>query len=190
MSEVLIVSSSQQSPIFFWPFFGTVFGTDAKIAKNGSDARRIISQFDLSVVIINTPLSDEFGHELAITFSEESSSGVILIVKNEFSDEIAANVEDYGVLTVAKPINKVVFHQTLKLAFSIHARVMGFKKENIQLQSKIEEMRLVDRAKCALIQYLNMTEPEAHRHIEKQRWICVFQNGLLPRELSRQYEMP
>ena len=29
------------------------------------------------------------------------------------------------------------------------------------------EIRLVDRAKCILIQYLDMTEKEAHRHIEK-----------------------
>jgi response regulator NasT len=190
MSEVLIVSSSQQSSDFLLAFLRDSFGTDAKIAKNGSDARRIISQFDLSVVIINTPLSDEFGHELAITFSEESSSGVILIVKNEFSDEIAANVEDYGVLTVAKPINKVVFHQTLKLAFSIHARVMGFKKENIQLQSKIEEMRLVDRAKCALIQYLNMTEPEAHRHIEKQAMDMRVSKRIIAEGIIKTYEMP
>ena len=29
-------------------------------------------------------------------------------------------------------------------------------------------MRLVDRAKCALIQYRQMTEPEAHKYIERQ----------------------
>ena len=38
----------------------------------------------------------------------------------------------------------------------------------MKLQKKIEEIRLVDRAKCVLIQYLNMTEAEAHRYIEKQ----------------------
>ena len=33
---------------------------------------------------------------------------------------------------------------------------------------KGEEIRLVDRAKCALIQYLGMSEATAHRYIEKQ----------------------
>ena len=47
-------------------------------------------------------------------------------------------------------------------------RIVGLQSENVRLQSKIEEIRLVDRAKCALIQYLNMTEPQAHRYIEKQ----------------------
>ena len=45
---------------------------------------------------------------------------------------------------------------------------MVLQRENVKLQQKIEEIRLVDRAKCCLIQYLNMTEAQAHRHIEKQ----------------------
>ena len=36
------------------------------------------------------------------------------------------------------------------------------------MQRKIEEIRLIDRAKCILIQYLQMTEPQAHKYIEKQ----------------------
>ena len=35
-------------------------------------------------------------------------------------------------------------------------------------QQKIREIRLVDRAKCLLIQYGGMSEEEAHRAIEKQ----------------------
>ncbi len=42
------------------------------------------------------------------------------------------------------------------------------KEQNQKLQNKLEETRLVNRAKCVLIQYLNMTEQQAHRYIEKQ----------------------
>ena len=48
------------------------------------------------------------------------------------------------------------------------SRILGLQNRNLQLQEKIEEIRLVDRAKCALIQYLDMTEPQAHRYLEKQ----------------------
>ena len=47
-------------------------------------------------------------------------------------------------------------------------RVQNLESENHKLQKKIDEIRLVDRAKCILIQYLNMTEPQAHKYIEKQ----------------------
>ena len=44
----------------------------------------------------------------------------------------------------------------------------NLKKENDKLHDRIKEIRLVDRAKCILIEYLKMTEPEAHKYIERQ----------------------
>jgi response regulator NasT len=40
--------------------------------------------------------------------------------------------------------------------------------ENSQLKYKIEDIRIIDRAKYILISYMNMSEKEAHRFIEKQ----------------------
>ena len=45
---------------------------------------------------------------------------------------------------------------------------MHLEDENNKLQKKIEEIRIVDRAKLVLVQVLSMTEPQAHRYIEKQ----------------------
>ena len=47
-------------------------------------------------------------------------------------------------------------------------RRLEIKTETAGLHHKIEEIRLIDRAKCVLIQYLGLTEPQAHRYIEKQ----------------------
>lgn len=55
---------------------------------------------------------------------------------------------------------------------------MRLKSENERLQEKIAEIRLVDRAKCALIQYADMTEPQAHRYIEKQAMVCAGRAGI------------
>lgn len=56
----------------------------------------------------------------------------------------------------------------LKLITATRRRLLGLKHENIKLQKKIEDIRLVDRAKCVLIQHLSLTEQQAHRYIEKQ----------------------
>ena len=37
-----------------------------------------------------------------------------------------------------------------------------------QQEKKLADTKLIDRAKCMLIQYLGMTEDQAHRQIEKQ----------------------
>jgi len=93
---------------------------------------------------------------------------VLLLVKGELADEITAKVEDYGVFVVAKPINRQVFWSTIKLITAFNKRMMGLQNENVVLQKKIEDIRFIDRAKCVLIEYLKMTEAEAHRFIEKQ----------------------
>ena len=42
------------------------------------------------------------------------------------------------------------------------------RRENRRLQKRIEDIRLVDRAKCLLIECCGMSEPEAHSYIEQQ----------------------
>ena len=50
-------------------------------ANSGNEARRIISQNYPDLVVIDAPLPDEFGQELAITLSEFTN--VILICRND-----------------------------------------------------------------------------------------------------------
>ena len=55
-----------------------------------------------------------------------------------------------------------------KLLTAARKRVFMLENENQKLQKKIDEIRIVDRAKLVLIQTLKMTEPQAQRYIEKQ----------------------
>ena len=43
-----------------------------------------------------------------------------------------------------------------------------YEDKQATVEDKIQEIRLVNKAKWALIQCLGMTEEEAHRHIEKR----------------------
>ncbi|WP_101910528.1 ANTAR domain-containing response regulator [Marasmitruncus massiliensis] len=168
MGSNLVVSSSTQGQNLLADLLKVAGNTAPVCASSGNEARRMLVDQEFELIIINTPLSDEFGHELAIAVTHRSSAGIILLVKSELADDVSARVEDYGVLVVSKPIGRPLFYQALKLAEASRKRLMGLQSENTRLQSKIEEIRLVDRAKCALIQYLDMTEQQAHRYIEKQ----------------------
>ena len=65
-------------------------------------------------------------------------------------------------------MSKALFFQAVKLSLAAQRRMMGLQSENDRLQKKIMEIRLVDRAKCLLIENRGMTETEAHRYVEKQ----------------------
>ena len=137
-------------------------------ADGGNEARRMLNETDFGLIIINAPLPDEFGQELAGVAARQSMAGVLMFVKNERVDDISRRVASDGVLVVPKPCSRQFFFQALRLAGAARQRLLSLHRENARLQTAIEEIRIVDRAKCALIQCLMMTEPQAHRHIEKQ----------------------
>lgn len=168
MESVLIVSSTEKGQDFLAETLRTNNYSKITTAGNGSEARRLLNENDYELVVINAPLKDESGEELSLQLTESSMAGVILIVRTEIADEVASKVEDYGVFVLAKPLNRLLLFQSLKLIAASRSRLLGLKHENVKLHKKIEEIRLVDRAKCALIQYLGITEQQAHRYIEKQ----------------------
>jgi response regulator NasT len=136
--------------------------------QSGNDSRRTLLESDFDLIIIDTPLSDEYGDEFALHASEHTSAGIILITKTDTLYDMSEAVEDAGVFVLPKPISPDFFYQAVKLLYASRRRVLKLQDENKTLQGKLQEIRVIDRAKCVLIQYLNMTESQAHRYIEKQ----------------------
>lgn len=56
-----------------------------------------------------------------------------------------------------------------RLMLALHRRLLRTQKPEVsRYQDQIREIRTVDRAKCLLIQYQQMTEKEAHHYIERR----------------------
>ncbi|MBQ6206986.1 MAG: ANTAR domain-containing protein, partial [Oscillospiraceae bacterium] len=51
---------------------------------------------------------------------------------------------------------------------AVRERLRMSEKKRASVEEKIEEIRLVNRAKWRLIERLGMNEADAHRYIEKQ----------------------
>lgn len=168
VSDVLVVSSTEKSIIFLKDFLKSASFENSISSSTAQEARRLLLDREFDVVIINAPLADESGESLARHIATKGISQVILIVKIDYFDEVSSIVEDDGVLTIAKPLNKAMFWSTLKLAKSASNRVNRMRSENNKLKKKIQDIKVIDRAKCVLISYLGMSEQEAHRYIEKQ----------------------
>ena len=155
------------------------------VLHDAAAARRALAENSYDLVLINTPLPDEFGTRLALDACESSSAGVLLLVKAEHCPDIEAQVSAHGVLTLAKPTSAQLFAQTLRLLCITRERLRGMEKKAVTLQEKMEEIRLVNRAKWLLIEELKMTEQEAHRYIEKQAMDrCVTRRAVAEQILS------
>ena len=155
------------------------------VLHDAAAARRALAEKSYDLVLINTPLPDEFGTRLALDACESSSAGVLLLVKAEHCPDIEAQVSAHGVLTLAKPTSAQLFAQTLRLLCITRERLRGMEKKAVTLQEKMEEIRLVNRAKWLLIEELKMTEQEAHRYIEKRAMDrCVTRRAVAEQILS------
>ena len=168
MESVLIVSNTSTTMGIISELFASQAFSRIVTAKSGNEARRSLLENEFDLIIIDTPLPDELGDDFASHAAEYSSSGIILIVEGEQLGEISSIVEDFGVFTVPKTVPPDVFFLAVRLLLASKRRVQKLEDENRKLLNKIEELKMVDRAKCTLIQTLKMTEQHAHRYIEKQ----------------------
>ena len=137
-------------------------------AGSCTEARQKMMGNHCAVVLVNIPLTDECGTELASDLAENTASSVVAVVKNEQETEFRQSLEPAGIFVLGRPFPHTSFHQVLYDAASAYARTQIMSQENQRLQIKLIDLRIVNRAKYALIQYLGMTEEQAHKYIEQQ----------------------
>lgn len=103
-----------------------------------------------------------------VSAMRDGGCGVVVATRAEQYEETRSYFSGTGVIVLKFPIDAEVFKQSVALVLDAGARFRAVKDENESLKIKLDDMKLIDRAKCALIEYLHMTEKEAHRFIEKQ----------------------
>lgn len=166
--SVLVVSSVQKfndaiSPMLpYSDFYPVCF------VGNIAAARREMLARAYDMVIINAPLPDDFGTRFAIDICIKTDTVVLLLLRPDSYEEIDAKVSDYGVFTLQVPTPVQTLRQGLKWMVAARERLRKMEKKATTIEEKMEEIRLVNRAKWILIEQLKMTETEAHHHIEKQ----------------------
>lgn len=133
-----------------------------------ADAKRRLLERMFDVVIVNTPLPDEFGTEFVFDVCSEGGTCALIFVRAEYFPEVNAKAIPHGVLTLTKPSSGQLILQSLGILCSVRERLRMMEQKMTSVEEKMQEIRIVNRAKMLLIEQLKMTEPEAHRYIEKQ----------------------
>ena len=164
----MIVSCVEKETAFFTELLSASSINNIDSIKSVDNAQRLIMKEDFDLVIVNAPLRDESGENFSRYIASRGTSQVILLVKKECFDSVSSVCEDDGVFVISKPVEKAVFLSALSLVKSAQSRIKRIQAENAQLKQKIEDIRIIDRAKCLLISIMKLSEQEAHRYIEKQ----------------------
>ena len=167
VSAVLVVSSSEKFNTALLPFLPAARYAPVVCVGSVCAARQMLTERSFDMVLINAPLPDEFGARFALDVSTDSDAGVLLFVRSEQYTEVQCKVEGQGIFVLSKPTGPQLLSQTLALLSAARERFRRVQQQAETLSEKMEEMRLCNRAKWLLVDRLKMTEPDAHRYIEK-----------------------
>ncbi len=177
--SILMVSSSEQFNILAEKALPTNTFDVIEVRKSASAARRELLVRDYDIILINAPLSDGMGTDFVMDIVEKKSSGIILIVPNEIHNDVMNHMISYGVITIPKPFRKSELERSVKLLLALNKRVKKLRKQVRTLEDKMDELKVVSRAKIVLVER-GMSEEEAHEYIIRE----AMNSGLTKRQVA------
>lgn len=135
-----------------------------------ADERAVLADEGLSAydaAIVSLPLKTEFGLDFVAEFSKKSAAAIIVLARADIAEDVQRRIKFTGAFVIGKPFPKSVLANTVKMALLAKENIQRLKEENSELTKQLDDVKTIDRAKCCLIEYLNLTENQAHRHIQK-----------------------
>ena len=172
--SVLVASAMDNFNSALSPLLSETACSPVHMASSISVAKRMLAERSFDFVIVNSPLPDDPGVRFAIDACTARGTVVLLLVKSDSYISVNDKVVVHGVFTLPRPISRQSLLMALNWMTSARERLRKIEKKNLSIEEKMEEIRLVNRAKWLLISELKMEEPQAHRYIEKQAMdMCI-----------------
>ncbi|MCH5198289.1 MAG: ANTAR domain-containing protein [Oscillospiraceae bacterium] len=185
--SVLIVSSAESFNSAIFSLLSKSKYNPVRFASSISEAKRVYTERSFDFVIINSPLPDDIGTRFAIDTCNSKGSVVLLMVRNELHEEIHDKIAEHGVFTLPLPTSKTTILTALSWMSSAREWQRKTEKKTLSIEEKMEEIRLVNRAKWLLISELKLDEQGAHRYIEKQAMDRCISKRSVAEEIIKTY---
>ena len=100
MERALIVCDNEKGTAFYKSFLKENGFVDMIVAENAPEAKRIISDYDFDICLINGPIGGSSGEELSIDIAEKNICQVSLFIKAEYAEEIGLGTREYELIEI------------------------------------------------------------------------------------------
>lgn len=138
-----------------------------RFAGSVNEARRALDEKGYDHIVVNAGPSPQDEARFAVDAASSPVPAVLLIVRAELYADITERVIPHGVFVLSKPLSEPLLALALDWMDSGRERMRKLEKRALSVEEKMEEIRIVNRAKWILIERLSMDEAQAHRAIEK-----------------------
>ena len=188
-ASLLLITDSRQTAAHFAAFLpADRFAPELNVCSP-LEAGYVLDEADYDVVVVDSSVCSEDAATLASRAADNGAAGVLLLAEEDRYDTVAAYAEANGFMAVKSPADPELLRQSLAMMASVSSRLHALQSRAESLQAKMDELRVVNRAKLLLIQRFKMTEKEAHRFIEKNAMDRCVTRRAIAEKIIRTYEI-
>ena len=161
--NVLVLSSSDKVYAAVTQLLRLLGGHKAFRATTPRQAKVLAGQMDIGAAVVHADGADAEYRDICLRLAEDCVGTVFVPYRGDGVDELYAS----GVFVAEKPITKATLFTAMRGALGVAYGYEKLRRENAKLKARLEELRIISRAKCMLASG-GMTEEQAHREIERR----------------------
>ena len=187
MNKALVISYAEE-------FRGNIaaaakeYGFQQISVSDGENVRQLLDSETFDLIILNTPLQNEFGLDLAVSITQKTNAALIVTASQKNCDDIYKKISHTGAYILPKPFSKNILIQTIRFVSTARSKLLDLESERRTLETKLKDIKQINRAKCVLIQYLRISEADAHRQIQKRAMDQRISEVEVARDILKTYE--
>ena len=188
MIRVLIISGSKKTTECIREFLACEDDLSITISTHAAHARRLFMTAAYDFIIINYPLPDEADYRLVLDMNVKNNASILLLVHHEKLKSIEDRMQKAGIMTVGKPIHQHTLFQLLKFAILTQRKQKQHQKDEQLWKQRLQETKVIQQAKCLLLEHEHMNEQQAHKNLEKKAMNARLTRLQLAKAVIRKYE--
>ncbi|MBQ5317152.1 MAG: ANTAR domain-containing protein [Oscillospiraceae bacterium] len=163
----LIICSSEEKRVEYVPLLKGCGINDISFSS-GENIRQLVTEKRYDVIISVLPFGSGFGLDRVAYISGNTDSEQVVFAPSKVYDEICSKTVGLNISILPKNVPAAIALNTVRRAAAVKKRLDEAKSENDLLRREADEAKLVFRAKAVLIEYLKLSESDAHRFIQKR----------------------
>ncbi len=166
-STLLFVQDAAAEPAALGAFAAEQPALALVTADGLDEAERKLAQLDPALVVWQCDAPGLPALRQCVRLAEGSEEVFLLLVRPGTYEAVWRFVQAAGICVMSWPAPQEVFRQTLRNLLLLKKSLRAMQEKTDQLQSQLQDMKRIQKAKSLLMNQLGMSEADAHRWIEK-----------------------
>lgn len=166
-STLLFVQDAAAEPAALGAFAAEQPALALVTADGLDEAERKLAQLDPALVVWQCDAPGLPALRQCVRLAEGSEAVFLLLVRPGTYEAVWRFVQAAGICVMSWPAPQEVFRQTLRNLLLLKKSLRAIQEKTDQLQSQLQDMKRIQKAKSLLMNQLGMSEADAHRWIEK-----------------------